>query len=430
MAAAKRFSGLDKEERRAFEKLIIALAFKYSEESETYEDKKRKEKRNNLSNDGNSLKESLKDLVGATKKLAEQKEGKSVINMEEAYNKSPKYIKSILDQYIIGQDEAKRILAVAFFNHVRRINAFDIAQSLGKEKDFAINKSNAIILGPTGTGKTYLIEILAKIFNLPFCSADASTITQAGFVGKSAHEVIEQLYLQSGKDIKKTERGIVFLDEIDKLATTKEGKQNSMVEGAQQSLLKMVEGTDVEIDSGGPDKSKKIMINTRNILFVFAGAFVGLIGDNKKKHISIIEENQNLNTDNSIKKVVPDDLVKYGIIPELIGRVSLIAQMHPLSKDHLISILQNSKNNVIEQYSNMFEHDKIKINFDEGSYESIAEKAVELKTGARSLRSIIDYLMVDKIYDIETEGENKTTDLSITTEYVKEKLKNFNKVNE
>ena len=415
---SKRFVGLTKEERISFGDLILALVFKYSEEGDKYFD-------SSLNDDSKSLPhiqdEIFQDEVWKNKKTKDESE------YFESLNKSPKQIKKMLDEYMIGQSEAKKILSVAFFNHVRRIKAMEIAEHENKECN--IKKSNALILGPTGTGKTYLVETLSKVYDLPVYCADASTITQAGFVGKNAHEVIEQLWLKSGKDIKKTERGIVFLDEIDKLATTKEGKQNSMAEGAQQSLLKMIEGSEVEIEIG-PDKSKKLTINTKNILFVLAGAFVGLVGENTNKESKEIGfvTSETIKNDPKMKKIMPNDLVKYGIIPELIGRISMIAQMHLLDKEDLEKILKNTKNNIVDQYKELYTHDNIELKVDKKVYPQIAEKALALKIGARSLKSIVDYLMVDKIYDIELEGDQKTSEIILNEKYVKNQLNSYNKI--
>ncbi|MCK5867728.1 MAG: AAA family ATPase [Mycoplasmataceae bacterium] len=414
----KRFVGLTKPEREYYADLLLALTFKYSSECED----------NQVDNfsgevdDEALLSEAYSDLLGTINNINDRKKQiqKPSPAFVEALKKSPKDIKKYLDHYLVGQEEAKRILSVTFFNHARRINAFNVSENDGKT--IQINKSNAIILGPTGTGKTYLIDLLAKFYDIACHSADASTITQAGFQGKSAHDVIEQLFMKSGQDIKKTENGVIFLDEIDKLATTKEGKQNSMAEGAQQSLLKMIEGTEVEIETAN---KTRVVIDTKNILFVMAGAFVGLIGD--EAETKTIGFNKQYVDDIKNKKIMPVDLVDYGMIPELVGRISMIAQMHKLKQKHLVKILKNTKNNVIDQYIQLFSFDNISIDFDEDVYEEIAAKALELKTGARSLKSIVDYLMVEKVYDIDLEH---TAAIEIDKEYVTKKLGDYNKLNE
>lgn len=409
----KRFSGLSKEEREEFQRLIIALAFKYSEQKDDmiddilkdqslHEEQKRKEQREALAADPNNI-----------------------------LNKSPRQIKSSIDEYMIGQEEAKKILSVAFFNHIRRINAHDIAKDMGNEdRSEEIAKTSVIIAGPTGTGKSYLVEQLSKLFDIPVYIGDASTITQAGFIGKNAQDFVEQLYLKAGKDKEATERGIIFIDEIDKIAKTKEGKQNSMAEGAQQSLLKIIEGTEVMIESSEPGDRSKIVIDTSNIMFVFAGAFVGLLGEvgSGKQTIGFMSEE--VKSDKHVEegvRLMPSDFIKYGIIPEMMGRISMIARMNSLTEENLVEILKNTKNNIVAQYRNMLKSDDIELEFPEETYNMIAKKAIDMKTGARSLKSIVDYLMVDKIFDIETHGENRTTKIVVEEDYVEEKLKNFNK---
>ncbi len=415
----KKFTGLDKNERDFFGNQLLALIFKYSKQADDYSQEV--DPYGEL--DVNELLDTiLKRLNG---------EGLIDSALIESLSLTPKQIKSNVDEYIVGQDEAKKALSVVFFNHLRRISAYDAAVSLGTEKDFSLGKSSAIMVGPTGTGKTYIVEQISKIFDLPVYIADATTITQSGFVGKSATDLIEHLFIASGKDANKTERGIIFIDEIDKLASNKSGKQNSMLESSQQSLLKLIEGCDVEVDTGEKGHGvPKVTINTKNILFILGGAFVGMI-DNKEttKTISYIDtpiEDTGFVKQN--ERVMPKHLIKYGLIPELVGRISLITKLHHLNESHLIQILKESKNNAIEQYRNMFFSDNIDVVFPEETYAEIAKVAVSLKTGARSLRSIIDFLMVDKIYDIELDGEDATKEIIVDLEYTKDKLENYTSV--
>lgn len=414
----QRFVGLNKTEREDFKDLLLAVCFKYSKQIEDYA--------REIDPNGE---QDIDNFLANVLSMVKGEPTRNQTAMIDAMSRTPKQIKSMVDEYLVGQEEAKKSLAVVYFNHIRRITAYETAEALGIEKDFSLGKSSAIMVGPTGTGKTYLIEQLSKYFDLPVYIGDASTITQAGFVGKSATDFIESLYIAAGKDKKRTENGVIFIDEIDKLSTNKSGKQNSMVESAQQSLLKLIEGCDVEIDGekGPTGMGSKITINTKNILFVFAGAFVGMIDSNEKSspigYLDIDDKDSGKVKDNS--RVMPKDLIEHGMIPELVGRISMITKLHHLDEDHLIDILKTTKNNAIEQYQNMFSVDGIKVTFTEDTYKEIAKTAVTLKTGARSLRSIIDFLMVDKIYDIELTGDNPTKEIVIDVEYTKDKLENY-----
>jgi len=416
---SKKFTGLNKDEREFFSNMILALSFKYSKQADEYGQEV--DPYGEL--DVNTLLDTiLKRLNG---------EGDVDANISESLNLTPRQIKERVDEYIVGQDEAKKSLSVVFFNHLRRISAYDNAVALGTDKNFSVGKSSAIMVGPTGTGKTYIVEQMAKIFDLPVYIADATTITQSGFVGKSATDLIENLFVASGKDQKKTERGIIFLDEIDKLASNKSGKQNSMLESSQQSLLKLIEGCDVEVDTGEKGHgAPKVTINTKNILFILGGAFVGMIDTKEQvKKIGYIDEPiEDSGFVSNNERVMPKHLIKYGLIPELVGRITLITKLHHLDEEHLIKILKETKNNAIEQYRNMFFADNIDVVFPEETYQEIAKVAVTLNTGARSLRSIIDYLMVDKIYEIELEGENATKEIIVDVDYTSEKLENYKTV--
>jgi len=411
----KRFSGLAKEEREKFQQLLLALAFKYSQQADDMID------------------DIMRDQLEKEKEKKQMERKELLADPDNFLNKSPRQIKEAIDEYMIGQEEAKKILAVAFFNHIRRINAHDIAKEMDETKDLGIAKTSVIVAGPTGTGKSYLVEQLGKLFDIPVYVGDASAVTQAGFIGKNAGDFVEQLYMKSGKNKEATERGIIFIDEIDKIAKSKEGKQNSMAEGAQQSLLKIIEGTEVMIESSEPGDRSKMVIDTSNIMFVFAGAFVGLVGEDGRGKKTIGFMNEEVKSETHVEesqRLMPVDFIKYGIIPEFMGRVSMIARMQQLTEQDLVDILTKTRNNIIDQYRNMLSSDQIKLVFPEETYRMIASKAMELNTGARSLKSIVDHLMVDKIFEIETMGENKTEEIVVEVEYVEKKLKNFNKLQE
>ena len=323
---------------------------------------------------------------------------------------SPKEIKAILDDYVIGQEEAKKILAVAVYNHYKRIYNEDVMK--GKD-DVEIQKSNILLLGPTGCGKTLLASTLAKILQVPFAIADATTLTEAGYVGEDVENILLKLIQAADGDIAKAERGIVYIDEIDKITRKSENPsitRDVSGEGVQQALLKIIEGTVASVPPQGGRKhphQEMLQINTANILFICGGAFEGLeniIKDRTgKKSIgfgSKIESEKEVSKYKVFEELLPQDLLKFGLIPEFIGRLPVVATLKELDKEALGKILVEPKNSLVKQYKKLFEIDNVELVFKEDAISAIVDKAVERKTGARGLRSIIEEIMTDIMFEI------------------------------
>ena len=336
----------------------------------------------------------------------------------------PAEIKKHLDEYVIGQEQAKKVLAVAIYNHYKRVT------HPTEQEDTEIEKSNVLMVGETGTGKTLLVRTLAKILKVPFCIADATVLTEAGYVGEDVESVISRLYQASDYDVDATQRGIVYIDEIDKIARKGDNPSISRDvsgEGVQQGLLKLLEGTVANIAPEGgrkhPDQ-KFVKIDTRNILFICGGAFNGIEKIIAKRINSSAMGFQSAKKDrvqdqDLIEQIAPSDLKSFGLIPEIIGRMPMITYLQPLDRDALKNILVKPKNALLKQYIRLMELEGIKLVFDKKAVDLIVSKAVEFKLGARGLRTICEKLMLDVMYDAPSKNEKEIT---ITSDMVVNKL--------
>ena len=326
---------------------------------------------------------------------------------EEAKLLSPREIKDILDKYVIGQEEAKKTLAVAVYNHYKRIKNEE------KNNDVEIQKSNVLLLGPTGCGKTLLAQTLAKILNVPFAIADATTLTEAGYVGEDVENILLKLIQAADGDIALAEKGIIYIDEIDKITRKSENPsitRDVSGEGVQQALLKIVEGTTASVPPQGGRKhphQEFLQINTENILFICGGAFEGLdkiikdrIGEKSIGFGAKVESSKEIDKYKIYEQILPQDLLKFGLIPEFVGRLPIVTTLRELDKETLIRIVTEPKNALVKQYKKLFEYDNVELEFEKEALELIVDKAIERNTGARGLRSIIEDIMRDIMFDI------------------------------
>ena len=350
---------------------------------------------------------------------------------------TPKEIKDRLDEYIVGQDDAKRVLSVAVYNHYKRINYNLLAKKEDEDLSIELEKSNILMVGPTGSGKTLLARTLAKILEVPFASADATTLTEAGYVGDDVENILLKLIQNADYDIKKAQRGIIYIDEIDKIAKKSQNvsiSRDVSGEGVQQALLKIFESTIASVPPQGGRKhphQEMLRIDTSNILFICGGAFVGL-EDIVKERLnakqalgfnSVLKEDKEKKVVNFTKDLQPQDLIKFGLIPEFVGRLPVTVGLNDLTEGALVKILTEPKNSIIKQYKKMFKIDGVELDFEPEAIRAVAQKAIKLKTGARGLRTILEDAMLDVMFDTPT--DNSIEKVIVPEKYIIDRSSNI-----
>ena len=364
------------------------------------------------------------DIVQETQRKSK---GVSSLNLDEL--PKPQEIKTFLDQYVIGQDDAKRYLSVSVYNHYKRLLQKDSGD------DVEIEKSNIIMVGSTGTGKTLLARTIAKLLHVPFTIVDATVLTEAGYVGEDIESILTRLLQVADYNVAEAERGIVFIDEIDKIA--RKGDNPSITrdvsgEGVQQGLLKLLEGSVVNVPPQGGRKhpeQKMIAVNTKNILFICGGAFDGIekkIAQRLNTHVvgyNAVRNTASIDKNNLMQYISPQDLKSFGLIPEIIGRLPVLTYLNPLDRTALRAILTEPKNSIIKQYVKLFAMDNVKLSFEDEVYEYVVDKAIEYKLGARGLRSIVEAIMMDAMYEIPSEHADSFV---VTLDYAKKQLEKAN----
>lgn len=336
---------------------------------------------------------------------------------------APHQIKAMLDEYVIGQDYAKKVMSVAVYNHYKRV-------ATGTMDDIEIEKSNMLMIGPTGSGKTYLVKTLARLLKVPLAITDATSLTEAGYIGDDIESVVSKLLQAADNDVEKAERGIIFIDEIDKIAKKKETRSRDVSgESVQQGMLKLLEGSDIEVPVGATSKNAmvpQVTVNTRNILFICGGAFPDLENIikarlNKQSSIGFNSDLKDKydNDKNILSKVELEDLREFGMIPEFLGRLPIVFSLEGLTEDMLVKIMKEPKNAILKQYQKLLELDEVKLEFDDDALRQIAKKAMEKDTGARALRSIIEEYMLDIMYEIPK--DDNIGSVTITADYIEKK---------
>ncbi len=355
------------------------------------------------------------------KKKKPEEKTKPIIDIKDI--PAPHKIKASLDEYVVGQEHAKKVISVAVYNHYKRV-ATDTVD------DIEIEKSNMLMIGPTGSGKTFLVKTLAKLLDVPLAITDATSLTEAGYIGDDIESVVSKLLAAAGNDVEKAEQGIIFIDEIDKIAKKKNTNQRDVSgEAVQQGMLKLLEGSEVEVPIGANSKNAMVpmtTVNTKNILFICGGAFPDLeniIKERLNKSASIgfqsdLKDKYD-NDPNLLSKVTVEDIRKFGMIPEFLGRLPIVYTLDALSKDMLVKVLKEPKNAILKQYQKLLALDEVKLEFEDEALEAIAEQALEKKTGARALRAIIEDFMLDIMYEIPKDDNIGT--VTITRDYIEKK---------